>query len=82
MYRPKPPKLVTIAIITTITIITWVFFGLYQILTEETDVNVPETLLQEINPTLDITTLNAVSGRLFFEEGQVEPISQTEELEI
>lgn len=76
MYKPKPPKLVTIAIITTITIVFWVFFGLYQVLTKKPDIEVPDVLLQEINPNLDVTTLNQLQDRLFFEEGQVSPIAQ------
>jgi hypothetical protein len=78
MYKPKPPRLVTIAVITTITVIFWVFFGLYQILTKKADVDVPQVLLEEINPTLDTTALNQIQNRLFFEEGQVEPIPKTE----
>lgn len=77
MYKPKPPKLVTIAVITTITVIFWVFFGLYQILTRKPDVDVPQNLLEEINPNLDTTVLNQIQNRLFFEEGQVEAIPST-----
>ena len=81
MYKPKPPKLVTIAVVTTITLIFWVFFGLYEILTTKSNVEVPEVLLQEINPTLDTTVLGQLQNRLFFEEGQVEPLPQTTEEE-
>lgn len=79
MYKPKPPKLVTIAILTTITIIMWVFFGLYQVLTKKPNIDVPDSLLIEVNPTLDTTTLNTIQSRLFFEEGQAEPIPQAED---
>jgi hypothetical protein len=79
MYKPKPPRLVTIAVITTVTVIFWVFFGLYQILTKKTEVDVPQVLLEEINPTLDTTTLNQIQSRLYFEEGQVEPIPKNKD---
>jgi hypothetical protein len=74
----KAPKLVTITILSTITIIFWVFFSLYQILTNKADTQVPETLLEEINPVLDTTTLNLIQNRLFFEEGQVEALPEAE----
>jgi hypothetical protein len=77
MYKPKPPKLVTIAVITTITVIFWVFFGLYEILTRQSEIDVPQALLQEIDPSLDTTVLNQIQSRLFFDEGQVEPIPKT-----
>ncbi len=77
MYKPKPPQLVTIAVITTITLIFWVFFGLYEILTKKTEVDVPPALLEELTPTLDTTTLNQIQNRLYFEEGQVDAIPKT-----
>lgn len=74
MFRQKAPRLVTIAILTTITIVCWVFFSLYQILTKKQNVEVPAELLEPIDPTLDSTTLNSIQSRLFFEEGQVEAL--------
>lgn len=79
MFRQKPPRLITIAIISTITIISWVFFGLYEVLSKKPDVAVPETLLQDINPQLDTATLNTIQTRLFFEAEQVQPLPISKE---
>ena len=71
MNKPKAPRLVTVAIFTTITIIFWIFFSLYKILTSSPTVNIPEEILQPLTPTLDSQLLEGIPGRVFFEEGQV-----------
>jgi hypothetical protein len=79
MFRQKPPRLITIAILSTICIISWVFLGLYEVLSKKPDVSVPETLLEDINPQLDTVTLQTVQTRLFFEAEQVQSLPQSEE---
>lgn len=69
MRKPNPPKLVTIAVTTTITIVFWIFFTLYQVLTTKPQPSVSETLMEPINPTLDTKSLDTLKDRVFFEEG-------------
>lgn len=71
MRKPKPPRLVTVAVITTVTIILWIFFGVYRILTEKPAVIVPDNLLAPINATLDQQALNSIQGRVYFEEDEI-----------
>lgn len=71
MKKPKAPKLVTVAIFTTITIIFWIFFSLYKILTSNPSVNIPPEILEPLTPTLDTQLLEGIPDRIFFEEGQV-----------
>lgn len=70
MRGPNPPSIVTIAILTTITIIFWIFFGVYRVLTSEAVVNVPPEVLIPINPTLDQNALGKLEQRIFFGEGE------------
>lgn len=70
MKKPKTPKIVTVAIFTTITIIFWVFVSLYNIITSSPDINVEAELLDPIDPTLKTESLDRLEGRIFFEEGQ------------
>jgi len=70
MDKPKSPKLVTVAIFTTITTIFWVFTGLYNIITSSPPANVDPKLLEPINPTLDKDALDRLDGRIFFEQGE------------
>ncbi len=77
MRTPKSPRLVTIAIITTATIILWIFFEVYRIFTAASPLDVPEELLRPINPSLDSKTLQNVEARVFFEDAEIpeSPIS-------
>jgi hypothetical protein len=71
MKRPPTPRLVTVAIFTTITVIFWIFFSVYTVLTQTPDIKVPPELLEPIDPTLDIEALEDISGRIHFEESDV-----------
>lgn len=74
MRKPKPPKIVGLAILTTVTIVFWVFYGLYSTLTKKLPVTVPEEILSPISPTLDITLLDSIVGKEFYEKGQTQPL--------
>jgi len=76
MRKIKPPKLVIVAILTTITSVFWVFYSLYTILTSEPKLEVPEEILAPISPEFDVDVLNKLSERIFFEEDEVENIKR------
>jgi hypothetical protein len=71
MKKPKAPRLLTVAIFTTITIIFWVFFSVYTVLTTEPPINVPSELLIPISSELDLQALDKLTKRVFIEEGEV-----------
>lgn len=71
MRKPKPPSIITVAIITTITIIFWIFFEVYQILTGDVDVEISEKLLKPLNPTLNQEVLSSLNGKIDFEKETV-----------
>lgn len=70
MIKPKTPRLVTVAIFTTITVIFWVFTSLYNIITSTPPADVDPELLKPINPTLDQEALNRLEGRVYFKKGE------------
>lgn len=70
MKKPKAPRLVTVSIFTTITIIFWIFFSLYEVLTTTPKIEVDSALLEPITPSLDTDSLNKLETRVFFEEGE------------
>ena len=76
MRKPKAPRLVSMAVTTTITIIFWVFFTLYRILTAEPIPSVDPKLLEPIDATLDTNTLDGFKSRVFIESGTFTPISE------
>lgn len=67
MLKPKPPKLVSIVLLTTITIILWVFYGLYSTLTKDIYIEVPKKILEPIDPELDLLSLNSIQEKVFYE---------------
>jgi hypothetical protein len=75
MKKLKAPKLVTVSIYTTIAIVFWVFFSLYNVLISKPKVEIDDKLLDPINPTLDTETLNSLPSKTFFETDVASPES-------
>ena len=74
MKPPKPPKFVTLAIMTTITLVFWVFLSVYKILTGQIEPSVSEEILASVSPSLDSEALTNVRESLYFEENQISSI--------
>ncbi len=77
MNKSKVPSLVSIAILTAITSVFWIFFSVYRIFTTKPAPKVPEEILAPISPELDKVAIGKVQGRIFFEEGQIPQTSVT-----
>ncbi len=73
MKKPKAPKLVTVAITTTVTIIFWVFLTLYRVLTTKPNPSVDPVLLQPIDANLDVESLEKIKDKIYYEEGSFVP---------
>ncbi len=71
MKTPKAPRMVTIAVITTTTIIFWVFFEIYRVFTTSPPVNVPSELMKSISPSLDTVALDNIHQRIYLEEEEI-----------
>src|SRR5690606_5708589 len=63
--------IVSIAGLTVATIFFWVIFSIYQAVIKESDVVIEEAVLEEIDPTLDTTSLNALDTRVSIEEPEL-----------
>lgn len=74
MKKVKPPRLVVVATITTITIVFWVFYGLYNVITSTPNPTVANNILEPISPELDTNALDKLPDRVFFEEQEIETI--------
>lgn len=71
MKNPRAPRLVTVTIFTTITVVFWVFFTVYNILTSKPPIEVEPELLTPLDPTLNTEVLSTLSDTKFYEEGEV-----------
>lgn len=75
MKTPKPPNIVLVGIITVVTIVLWIIFGVYKLVTTPQDVNVSSDILSPVSPTLDQEGLSLLEQRLFFTEAELSGIS-------
>ncbi|OGM08375.1 hypothetical protein A2159_02610 [Candidatus Woesebacteria bacterium RBG_13_34_9] len=76
MKKDKTPTSVTIAILTTITVLVWVFFDVYRILKKTPVIDVEPKILESINPALDQEVLTEIEKRKYFDESSIIPLNQ------
>ncbi|MCJ7805334.1 hypothetical protein MUP46_01690 [Patescibacteria group bacterium] len=69
--KSRVPSLVTIAVLTAITLVFWVFFTAYRAFTTKPSPSVPEDILQALTPTLDTDSLSKIQSRTFLSEGEI-----------
>lgn len=69
--KPKTPRFLIVIILTVITSVFWIFFGVYRIFTSKPSPSVPPEILEPVNPNLDKKAVAAIAGRLYIEEGTV-----------
>jgi hypothetical protein len=83
MRNKKLPNLVTLAIMTTVTIISWVAFSVYLALTEKPPPNVPPEILAPVSPEINSNILAEIEERVYFERGGTQAFisSEIEEIE-
>lgn len=63
----KLPVVVTLLILTLITVIFWISFGIYRSFTNEPESTVSEETLLPLNPILDTETINEIKERKYVE---------------
>lgn len=80
MQKPKPPRVFGIIVLTTITAVFWVFYGLYLVLTKPTPPNVPKKILDPLNPEINLALLNAIANKDFYEKGKTLPLTSKNSL--
>lgn len=80
MRKQKQSKITTFAILTTVTVLTWVFVEAYLIINKTSLKNIPPEVLREIDPTLNVETLTEIERRRYFADTEV-PVVQIETIE-
>ena len=64
MNRKKLPNLIILFILTLITILFWISFSIYQVFTKEASPVVPEEIILQIDPKLDIETIKMMRSKI------------------
>lgn len=70
MKKLKVPSLVTILILTVITIVFWIVFGVVRIFQTKPAPSVPPEILDPLNPNYDKTTVDKIQERIYFDNEQ------------
>lgn len=71
MKKFKPPSFLTIMILTIITIVFWIFFGVVRIFSKAVEQTVPAAILTPLSPTLDKNVLDSLPSRVYFDDSQI-----------
>jgi len=71
----KTPSLISTLILTTITLVSWVFFSIYRAFVKPQPVVVPPEILEPIDPELDTDSLNKLKERFYLNEEEVPEIT-------
>lgn len=82
MRKSKAPRLITVLIATTVTIVFWIFFSVFRIFVSTPPVIVPEELLTPLSPILDTTSLENIEKRVYFEEHEIQEFALPEGIDI
>jgi len=80
MKKEKTPNIVSLAILTLITSILWIFFSLYRVFIEKSDTNVPQEILEPLSPTLDEAIISEIEKKVFIEQNQIPDTIVTKEI--
>ena len=69
MKKAKTPSLVSMAIMTTVTVVIWVAYSIYLAYTKEASIKVPPNILKQIDPQINTEILAQSAERVYFERG-------------
>ncbi|HTK03292.1 MAG TPA: hypothetical protein VL401_00790 [Alphaproteobacteria bacterium] len=68
MKNTKLPNLISILVLTLLTAVTWISFGIYRAFTTKPAPVVKKEVSEPLNPTLDKDVINSLGNRLFLND--------------
>ena len=74
MKKDKNPSYIKIGIFTVITTLCWIFFSAYRTLTSKPAPALSNQVLATFSPDLNTVKIEEMQGRIFFAEGETEPV--------
>lgn len=84
MNKQKPPRILTLAILTVVTVVAWIGFDVYRALTTKPAPPVPPEILAPIDPQLNTLILNDIINRVYVEpkEGTTQIVNSDSEVRV
>lgn len=71
MKKKNIPSIVTLAVLTVITVFTWIALDVYRALTSKPEPVVPQEILEPLDPTLDQLVLSELQQRGELSESEI-----------
>lgn len=71
MKKTKVPSIISLAILTLITSIFWIFFSLYRVFTDKSEPKVFKEILESFSPSLNEEVISEIENRVFIEQNQI-----------
>jgi len=71
MKNKKLPNIISLAILTLITSVVWIFFNVYRVFTTKTEPKVSREILQPLSPKLNSEIISEIENRVFIEQNQI-----------
>jgi len=65
MKKEKLPRVIILIVLTSITVVFWVFFSIYSAVSKTTPVSVTEEVILPLDPKLDTQTINQMEERIY-----------------
>lgn len=65
------PNIVYLAILTAITVVFWIFFGVYRVFTSQPAPSVSQAILEPLDPNISIDVIDSIEARIYFDESQL-----------
>lgn len=71
MKDPKRPRIVSLAILTTLTLLAWIAFEVWRAFTRPAPIQVESQIIEPLNPQIDTQVLESLKTKIFFSDEEV-----------
>lgn len=75
MNKQKIPRMIPLALLTTVTVVLWVFLDIYRYFRKAPPVVVPEEIITPLDPSLDMNILSNIKSRIKIDENSMPQIT-------
>lgn len=75
MRKKRKPRILTFAILTTLTILTWAAFDVWRAFLRPAPAQVDPKIVEELDPTLDPKAIQEIRDRRFFSDEEAKKFS-------
>jgi hypothetical protein len=71
MKKIPTPSPVVLGVITLITVVFWIAFGIIRIVTTTEEIDVPPEILAPLTPTLDTSIISSLENKIYLSETEI-----------